>query len=42
MSPKCEKNSDEDFIKSVVDGLCKQNQIVVNLSYLGNERYKVN
>lgn len=38
---KIEKNTDEDFIRSVIDGLIKQNQIVVNLSSLGHNRYKV-
>lgn len=38
---KMEKRTDEDFIKSVIDGLIKQNQIIVNLTNLGNERYKI-
>lgn len=38
---KVEKRTDEDFIKSVIDGLIKQNQIIVNLTNLGNDRYKI-
>jgi len=33
---KIDKNTDEDFIKSVIEGLIKQNQIIVNLTCLGN------
>ena len=35
VSVKIDKNTDEDFIRSVIDGLIKQNQIVVILSVLG-------
>ena len=31
---KIERNSDEDFIKSVIEGLTKQNQIVVKITKL--------
>lgn len=35
VSVKIDKNTDEDFIRSVIDGLIKQNQIFVILSVLG-------
>jgi hypothetical protein len=38
---KVDKNTDDDFIKCVIDGLIKQNQILVNLSVLGDGRYKI-
>lgn len=41
VSVKVDKNTDEDFIRSVIEGLIKQNQIVVVLGVMGNGRYKV-
>ena len=38
---KVDRNSDEDFIKLIIEGLIKQNQIVVKITKLSEGRYKV-